>query len=60
MSEKGQIKRASLYVQFVMGVKNAMPVDKDVFDFYVETVQAPVRTRREVVRRRHRHATRSS
>jgi len=23
-----------LYVQFVMGVKNAMPVDKHVFDFY--------------------------
>lgn len=23
-----------LYVQFVMGVKNAMPVDKEVFDFY--------------------------
>ncbi len=27
-----------LYVQFVMGVKNAMPVDKDVFDFYVKTL----------------------
>jgi uncharacterized protein (DUF849 family) len=26
------------YVQFVMGVKNAMPVDRAVFDFYVETV----------------------
>ncbi|WP_424970170.1 3-keto-5-aminohexanoate cleavage protein [Dinoroseobacter sp. S76] len=26
------------YVQFVMGVKNAMPADKAVFDFYVETV----------------------
>ena len=26
-----------LYVQFVMGVKNAMPADKAVFDFYVET-----------------------
>lgn len=24
-----------LYVQFVMGVKNAMPADKEVFDFYV-------------------------
>lgn len=24
-----------LYVQFVMGVKNAMPADRDVFDFYV-------------------------
>ena len=28
-----------LYVQFVMGVKNAMPVDKQVFDFYVSTLQ---------------------
>ncbi len=28
----------NLYVQFVMGVKNAMPVDKDVFDFYVHTM----------------------
>lgn len=28
-----------LYVQFVMGVKNAMPADKDVFDFYVRTMQ---------------------
>ncbi len=26
------------YVQFVMGVKNAMPADRDVFDFYVKTV----------------------
>lgn len=27
------------YVQFVMGVKNAMPVDRAVFDFYVQTVR---------------------
>ena len=27
-----------LHVQFVMGVKNAMPVDREVFDFYVRTV----------------------
>ncbi len=27
------------YIQFVMGVKNAMPVDRDVFDYYVRTVQ---------------------
>lgn len=27
------------YVQFVMGVKNAMPVDRDVFDFYIRTVK---------------------
>jgi uncharacterized protein (DUF849 family) len=26
------------YVQFVMGVKNAMPADKDVFDYYIHTV----------------------
>jgi 3-keto-5-aminohexanoate cleavage enzyme len=27
------------YVQFVMGVKNAMPADRHVFDFYVATVE---------------------
>ena len=27
------------YVQFVMGVANAMPADRRVFDFYVETVE---------------------
>jgi 3-keto-5-aminohexanoate cleavage enzyme len=27
------------YVQFVMGVKNAMPVDREVFEFYVRTVK---------------------
>jgi 3-keto-5-aminohexanoate cleavage enzyme len=27
------------YIQFVMGVKNAMPADKNVFDYYVETVR---------------------
>ena len=27
-----------VYIQFVMGVKNAMPVDRRVFDFYCETV----------------------
>ena len=37
MAEDGRLK-APLYVQFVMGVKNAMPVDKDVFDFYVKTL----------------------
>ena len=26
------------YVQFVMGVKNAMPVDREVFEFYIRTV----------------------
>ncbi|MFY0659881.1 MAG: 3-keto-5-aminohexanoate cleavage protein [Shimia sp.] len=28
-----------LYVQFVMGVKNAMPVDREVFEFYVKIMQ---------------------
>lgn len=27
------------YVQFVMGVKNAMPADADVFDYYIHTVK---------------------
>ncbi len=30
---------APLHIQFVMGVKNAMPVDSEVFDFYVKTVK---------------------
>lgn len=37
MHRNGQIKDKP-YVQFVMGVKNAMPVDRDVFDFYIKTV----------------------
>lgn len=28
-----------LYVQFVMGVKNSMPADKPIFDFYIETLK---------------------
>ena len=28
-----------LYVQFVMGVKNAMPADERIFDFYIETLK---------------------
>ncbi|GAB4294399.1 MAG: 3-keto-5-aminohexanoate cleavage protein [Roseovarius sp.] len=28
-----------LYVQFVMGVRNAMPVDREVFDFYVKIMR---------------------
>ena len=28
-----------LYVQFVMGVKNAMPADRDVFDYYIKTME---------------------
>lgn len=38
MNRDGRIP-GKLYVQFVMGVKNAMPVDKDVFDYYVKTMQ---------------------
>lgn len=37
MHRKGQIKDTP-YVQFVMGVKNAMPADREIFDFYVKTV----------------------
>lgn len=37
MHAKGKIA-ATPYVQFVMGVKNAMPADRHVFDFYVQTV----------------------
>lgn len=37
MQLKGQIK-GTPYVQFVMGVKNAMPADRNVFDFYIQTV----------------------
>ncbi|MCR9124926.1 MAG: 3-keto-5-aminohexanoate cleavage protein [Rhodobacteraceae bacterium] len=28
-----------LYIQFVMGVKNAMPVDEDTFHYYIKTVK---------------------
>jgi 3-oxoadipate:acetyl-CoA acetyltransferase len=38
MQKSGQIK-GPLHVQFVMGVKNAMPVDRESFRFYVETVK---------------------
>ncbi len=37
MYARGQIKDLP-YVQFVMGVKNAMPADRDVFNYYVQTV----------------------
>jgi 3-keto-5-aminohexanoate cleavage enzyme len=37
MWRAGQIV-ARPYVQFVMGVKNAMPADREVFDYYVKTV----------------------
>ncbi|MEM7507865.1 MAG: 3-keto-5-aminohexanoate cleavage protein [Pseudomonadota bacterium] len=38
MAADGRIA-GPLYVQFVMGVKNAMPVDREVFDFYVRTLK---------------------
>ena len=38
MNVDGRIP-GKLYIQFVMGVKNAMPVDRDVFDYYVKTVK---------------------
>jgi len=38
MNRDGRIP-GQLYVQFVMGVKNAMPVDKETFDFYIRTVE---------------------
>ncbi|RQP26253.1 BKACE family enzyme [Piscinibacter terrae] len=28
-----------LHIQFVMGIKNAMPVDREVFEFYVKTLK---------------------
>ncbi len=37
MARNGQID-GTPYVQFVMGVKNAMPVDREVFDFYIRMV----------------------
>lgn len=38
MAADGRIK-GPLHVQFVMGVKNAMPVDRETFDFYVKTLK---------------------
>ncbi|SDD85575.1 3-keto-5-aminohexanoate cleavage protein [Ruegeria marina] len=37
MADKGQLA-GTPYIQFVMGVKNAMPVDRDVFEYYIHTV----------------------
>lgn len=39
MHEEGKLY-GPLYVQFVMGVANAMPVDKEVFDFYVQLISS--------------------
>lgn len=38
MWKAGQI-RDRPYVQFVMGVRNAMPADREVFDYYIYTVK---------------------
>ncbi len=38
MHRDGRIP-GTLYIQFVMGVKNAMPADRDAFDYYIRTVQ---------------------
>lgn len=38
MVRDGKIKELP-YVQFVMGVKNAMPTDREVIDFYVRTTR---------------------
>jgi len=38
MERDGRIQ-GPLHVQFVMGIRNAMPVDQRVFDFYVETLK---------------------
>jgi 3-keto-5-aminohexanoate cleavage enzyme len=38
MQRDGRLQ-GPLYVQFVMGVKNAMPADERVLDFYIETLQ---------------------
>jgi len=38
LAQAGKIK-GPLHVQFVMGIKNAMPVDREVFEFYVRTLK---------------------
>ncbi|NKX43725.1 3-keto-5-aminohexanoate cleavage protein [Roseicyclus persicicus] len=38
MAADGRLK-GPLYVQFVMGVKNAMPADRPSFDFFVQTLR---------------------
>jgi 3-keto-5-aminohexanoate cleavage enzyme len=37
MARDGRLQ-GPLYVQFVMGIKNAMPADERIFDFYIETL----------------------
>ena len=38
MADEGKLA-GTPYVQFVMGVKNAMPADRHVFDYYIATVE---------------------
>jgi 3-keto-5-aminohexanoate cleavage enzyme len=38
MHQAGKIA-GPLHIQFVMGIKNAMPVDREVFEFYVKTLK---------------------
>lgn len=38
MQRAGKIE-GSLHIQFVMGIKNAMPVDREVFEFYIRTLR---------------------
>ena len=38
LTKAGKIA-APLHIQFVMGIKNAMPVDREVFEFYVKTLK---------------------
>ena len=38
MQKDGRLK-GPLLIQFVMGVKNAMPVDRETFEFYIATVK---------------------
>lgn len=38
MARDGRLK-GPLYVQFVMGVKNAMPADEPILDFYIQTLR---------------------
>jgi 3-keto-5-aminohexanoate cleavage enzyme len=38
MQQAGKID-GPLHIQFVMGIKNGMPVDREVFEFYVKTLK---------------------
>ena len=39
MHRAGKLYGGPLHIQFVMGVKNAMPVDREAFEFYVKTLR---------------------